>query len=116
MKTNSLLNQTLAAQRYASLNRRRFLRGLGACLALPQAILLHRKFGRAMAIRWGAWAAAACIAGWLIVASELPEILGWEDLDSSLDGSLDQALLGLVFSALTCPALKRLLAARATSR
>jgi hypothetical protein len=35
MKTNSLLNQTLAAQRHASLTRRHFLRGLGACLALP---------------------------------------------------------------------------------
>ena len=31
MKTN----QTLAAQRFASLNRRHFLRGVGACLALP---------------------------------------------------------------------------------
>jgi Protein of unknown function (DUF1552) len=35
MKTNSLQNRVLAAQRHASLNRRRFLRGLGACLALP---------------------------------------------------------------------------------
>ena len=35
MNTNSLLNQSFAAQRYASLSRRHFLRGLGACLALP---------------------------------------------------------------------------------
>ncbi|HEY2574063.1 MAG TPA: DUF1552 domain-containing protein, partial [Verrucomicrobiaceae bacterium] len=35
MKTVPSLNQTLAAQRYAALTRRRFLRGLGACLALP---------------------------------------------------------------------------------
>ena len=35
MKTVHSLNQTLAAQRYMALNRRRFLRGLGACLALP---------------------------------------------------------------------------------
>ena len=33
MKTNSL--ESLAAQRFASLSRRRFLRGLGACVALP---------------------------------------------------------------------------------
>src|SRR5262245_40306324 len=33
MNTNDPL--TLAAQRHASLNRRRFLRGLGACVALP---------------------------------------------------------------------------------
>ena len=35
MKTNPILDRDLAAQRYASLSRRRFLRGLGACLALP---------------------------------------------------------------------------------
>ncbi len=35
MKTNSLLHRNFAAERHASLSRRRFLRGLGACLALP---------------------------------------------------------------------------------
>ncbi|SPE58936.1 exported hypothetical protein [Verrucomicrobia bacterium] len=35
MNENSTLKQTLAAERQASLSRRRFLRGLGACLALP---------------------------------------------------------------------------------
>src|SRR6185295_12642301 len=35
MKTNQPLNENIAAQRYASLSRRRFLRGLGACMALP---------------------------------------------------------------------------------
>ena len=35
MKTPHLLNQNAAAEGYASLNRRHFLRGLGACLALP---------------------------------------------------------------------------------
>lgn len=35
MKTNPFLNRNLDAERYASLSRRRFLRGLGACLALP---------------------------------------------------------------------------------
>lgn len=35
MKTKALLNQDVAAQRVASLSRRRFLRGLGACMALP---------------------------------------------------------------------------------
>ena len=35
MKTYPPLPRDVAAQRYASLNRRRFLRGLGACLALP---------------------------------------------------------------------------------
>ena len=35
MKTNPFFNRNLAAERYASLSRRRFLRGLGACLALP---------------------------------------------------------------------------------
>lgn len=33
MKTNAISNRT--AQRFASLNRRQFLRGLGACVALP---------------------------------------------------------------------------------
>jgi len=35
MKTNPPLSRDLAAQRYASLSRRHFLRGLGASLALP---------------------------------------------------------------------------------
>jgi hypothetical protein len=35
MKTNPLLNRNLAAERRASLSRRHFLRGLGACMALP---------------------------------------------------------------------------------
>lgn len=35
MNTNPLLKQNIAAERHASLSRRHFLRGLGACLALP---------------------------------------------------------------------------------
>ncbi len=35
MKTKSVASQHLAAQRHASFNRRHFLRGLGACIALP---------------------------------------------------------------------------------
>ena len=35
MKTNPMLNRNLAAERQASLSRRHFLRGLGACMALP---------------------------------------------------------------------------------
>src|SRR6478672_1942806 len=35
MKTHSMLNPNLVRERQASLNRRHFLRGLGACLALP---------------------------------------------------------------------------------
>jgi len=35
MKTKIPLHQDIAAQRHASLSRRHFLRGLGACLALP---------------------------------------------------------------------------------
>src|SRR5947207_1478814 len=35
MKTNPMQNRNLAAERRASLSRRHFLRGLGACMALP---------------------------------------------------------------------------------
>src|SRR6266550_3778464 len=35
MKTNPLQNRNLAAERRANLTRRHFLRGLGACMALP---------------------------------------------------------------------------------
>jgi hypothetical protein len=35
MNTNPMLNRNLAAERQASLSRRRFLRGLGVCMALP---------------------------------------------------------------------------------
>src|SRR6266487_3411277 len=42
MKSNPPLAETLAAQRFASLSRRHFLRGLGACVALPTfESLLH---------------------------------------------------------------------------
>jgi uncharacterized protein DUF1552 len=41
MKTNPMLNRNLAAERRASLSRRQFLRGLGACLALPAFESLH---------------------------------------------------------------------------
>jgi hypothetical protein len=41
MKTNRSLSQEMAAQRQASLSRRHFLRGLGACLALPAFESLH---------------------------------------------------------------------------
>jgi len=35
MKPNSALNRNFAAERHSSFSRRQFLRGLGACLALP---------------------------------------------------------------------------------
>jgi hypothetical protein len=41
MKTNPLENRNLAAERLASFSRRKFLRGLGACLALPAFESLH---------------------------------------------------------------------------
>src|SRR5882672_678215 len=41
MKTHPLLNRNLDAERQASLSRRHFLRGLGACLALPAFESLH---------------------------------------------------------------------------
>src|SRR6185369_5432414 len=44
MKTKPQLNPDIAAERFASLNRRHFLRGLGACLALP-AFESVRPFG-----------------------------------------------------------------------
>src|SRR5437016_6341027 len=41
MKTHPMLNRNLTAERQASLSRRLFLRGLGACLALPAFESLH---------------------------------------------------------------------------
>ena len=35
MNTKQIFNPDAAAQRFASLSRRNFLRGLGACMALP---------------------------------------------------------------------------------
>ena len=35
MNTNPMLNRPIAAERAASFSRRNFLRGLGACFALP---------------------------------------------------------------------------------
>src|ERR1043166_4063545 len=35
MKTNKMVNRNVAAERFAAVSRRRFLRGLGACLAMP---------------------------------------------------------------------------------
>ena len=47
MKTNPMLNRNLAAERRASMSRRHFLRGLGACMALPA--LLSTQVERAAA-------------------------------------------------------------------
>src|SRR5437879_7430113 len=44
MKTHPMLNRNLTTERQASLSRRHFLRGLGACLALP-AFETLRPFG-----------------------------------------------------------------------
>src|SRR5438093_1313048 len=46
MKTHHPLNEQIAAQRFASLSRRCFLRGLGACVALPafESLLPRRLF------------------------------------------------------------------------
>jgi len=41
MKTHPMLNRNLDAERQTSLSRRHFLRGLGACLALPAFESLH---------------------------------------------------------------------------
>src|SRR5437867_2575436 len=41
MKPHPMLSRNLAADRHASLSRRQFLRGLGACLALPAFESLH---------------------------------------------------------------------------
>ncbi len=44
MKAKPVMNEDIAAQRFASLTRRHFLRGLGACMALP-AFESLRPFG-----------------------------------------------------------------------
>src|SRR3989475_7557556 len=44
METHPLLNEDLAARRFASMSRRHFLRGLGACLDLP-TFEARRAFG-----------------------------------------------------------------------
>jgi hypothetical protein len=60
MKTKPQLNPDIAAQRFASLNRRHFLRGLGACLALPAFETLGP---------FGALAADAKVAGRLATSA-----------------------------------------------
>src|SRR5437899_4522197 len=57
MNTNPMLNRNLAAERRASFSRRNFLRGAGACLALP-AFESLRPFSALAASAVGAGAAA----------------------------------------------------------
>ncbi|MBI4663716.1 MAG: DUF1552 domain-containing protein [Verrucomicrobia bacterium] len=59
MNTNLFLNRNLAAERHASLNRRHFLRGLGACLALPSFESLRPSGVRADGLKSAAHLAAA---------------------------------------------------------
>ena len=54
MNTPTSRNPRAAAQRHEALNRRQFLRGVGACVALPTLV---------SALRPGARAAAAPLAG-----------------------------------------------------
>lgn len=55
MKTKHVSNETLAAQRAASFNRRNFLRGLGACVALPafESLLSLKSFAAPAAGKLG---------------------------------------------------------------
>src|SRR5216110_3216168 len=62
MKTNHTSNEQVAAQRYASLSRRRFLRGLGACMALPAFESLLPSVARAAEVAAPAADAAAKLA------------------------------------------------------
>jgi len=60
MKTNNIVDANLAAQRRASFSRRQFLRGIGACLALPAfESLAPWKLLAAEAVATGALAATA---------------------------------------------------------
>jgi hypothetical protein len=56
-------NPTAAAQRYFSLNRRQFLRGVGACIALPLFDSLLRSPARAAAVAPGAEGLAVTESG-----------------------------------------------------
>ena len=61
MNTNPMLNRNRAAERHASFTRRNFLRGLGACLALPafESLMPFSTFAAASAQAGGVAAKAA---------------------------------------------------------
>jgi hypothetical protein len=63
MKTQVPTDHEIAAQRYASLSRRRFLRGLGACLALPAFESLRPLGLRAEDVKAAAQLGGASAAG-----------------------------------------------------
>src|SRR5690348_14907957 len=62
MKHNQPTPQDIAAQRHASLSRRRFLRGLGACMALPAFESLLPSIARAAEVAAPAADASAKLA------------------------------------------------------
>src|SRR6266581_4602463 len=94
MKTNALQNRNLAAERLANLSRRHFLRGLGACMALP-AFESLRPFGLLAAPASAAGAAAKSAPvrmAFLYVPNGTIPSAWWPSDDSGKDFELSRTL------------------------
>src|SRR5207244_6843386 len=94
MKTIPLPNRNLAAERRASLSRRHFLRGLGACMALP-AFESLRPFSLLAAPASGAGAAAKSAPvrmAFLYVPNGIIPSAWWPEGDGGKDFELSGTL------------------------
>jgi hypothetical protein len=94
MNTNPLLNRNLAAERQDSLSRRRFLRGLGVCMALPafESLAPARLFAAPAAASAGAAKAAPVRMAFVYVPNGAIPAAWWPEGDGGRDFVLSRTL------------------------
>lgn len=92
MNTNPLLNRNLAMERLASLSRRNFLRGLGACMALPAFESLRVLAAQGAAVSDLARKAAPARMAFLYVPNGTIPSAWWPEGDGGKDFALSRTL------------------------
>ncbi len=94
MNTNPLLNRNLAAERQDSLSRRRFLRGLGVCMALPafESLMPAGLFAAPAAASQGAAKAAPVRMAFVYVPNGAIPAAWWPEGDGGKDFVLSRTL------------------------
>jgi hypothetical protein len=94
MNTNPLLNRNLAAERQDSLSRRRFLRSLGVCMALPafESLMPARLFATPAAVSQGAAKAAPVRMAFVYVPNGAIPAAWWPEGDEGRDFVLSRTL------------------------
>jgi hypothetical protein len=94
MNTNPMIHRNLAAERQASLSRRRFLRGLGACMALPafESLAPSKLFSAPAAVSGVAGKSAPVRMAFVYVPNGTIPSAWWPEGDGGKDFVLSRTL------------------------